>query len=89
MALDTNIKKPKTAEGSDMGRIKIRERRQGPRRSWLSSRLTRLIILSHLVGLIILVLGALAMNRFEAGLVEAKLDNFALARLDDFHRYVR
>lgn len=58
-----------------MGRIKIRERRQGPRRSWLSSRLTRLIILSHLVGLIILVLGALAMNRFEAGLVEAKLDN--------------
>ena len=58
-----------------MGRIKIGERRRGPRRSWLSSRLTRLIILSHLVGLIILVLGALAMNRFEAGLVEAKLDN--------------
>ncbi len=58
-----------------MGRIKIRERRQGPRRSWLRSRLTRLIILSNLVGLIILVVGSLAMNRFEAGLVEAKLDN--------------
>ena len=52
-----------------------RNRRRGPRRSLWTSRLTRNIFLSNLIGLIILVIGALAMNRFEAGLIDAKVDN--------------
>ena len=52
-----------------------RNRRRGPRRSLWTSRLTRNIFLSNLIGLIILVTGALAMNRFEAGLIDAKVDN--------------
>jgi len=39
------------------------------------SRLARLIFLSNLTGLIILILGATAMNRFEDGLIEAKVNN--------------
>ncbi len=45
------------------------------RRSLLTSRLTRVILLLNLIGLLILVFGALAMNRFEAGLIDAKVDN--------------
>jgi len=52
-----------------------RNRRRGPRRSLWTSRLTRNIFLSNLIGLIILVSGALAMNRFEEGLIDAKVDN--------------
>ena len=52
-----------------------RNRRRGPRRSLWTSRLTRNIFLSNLIGLIILVTGALAMNRFEDGLINAKIDN--------------
>jgi len=52
-----------------------RSRRRGPRRSLWTSRLTRNIFLSNLIGLIILVVGALAMNRFEEGLINAKVDN--------------
>lgn len=52
-----------------------RNRRRGPRRSLWTSRLTRNIFLSNLIGLIILVTGALAMNRFEDGLINAKVDN--------------
>jgi len=52
-----------------------RNRRRGARRSLWTSRLTRNIFLSNLIGLIILVSGALAMNRFEAGLINAKVDN--------------
>jgi len=52
-----------------------RSRRRGPRRSLWTSRLTRNIFLSNLIGLIILVAGALAMNRFEEGLINAKVDN--------------
>ena len=52
-----------------------RNRRRGPRRSLWTSRLTRNIFLSNLIGLIILVSGALAMNRFEDGLINAKVDN--------------
>ncbi len=52
-----------------------RNRRRGARRSFWTSRLTRVIFLSNLIGLIILVAGALAMNRFEAGLIDAKVDN--------------
>ena len=52
-----------------------RNRRRGARRSLWTSRLTRNIFLSNLIGLIILVAGALAMNRFEVGLINAKVDN--------------
>ena len=52
-----------------------RNKRRGPRRSLWTSRLTRNIFLSNLIGLIILVTGALAMNRFEEGLINAKVDN--------------
>ena len=54
---------------------KRRHRRRGARRSLWTSRLTRNIFLSNLIGLIILVSGALAMNRFEVGLIDAKVDN--------------
>lgn len=48
--------------------------RVGPRRSVLASRLTRAIFLSNLIGLLVLTLGSLALNRFEEGLIEAKVD---------------
>ena len=51
-----------------------REKRRGPRRSVLTSRLTRAIFLSNLIGLLVLALGSLAMNRFEEGIIEAKVD---------------
>lgn len=58
------------------GRLSRRpSRRRGPRRSLWTSRLTRNIFLSNLIGLIILVSGTLAMNRFEVGLINAKVDN--------------
>ncbi|WP_409432392.1 stimulus-sensing domain-containing protein [Litorimonas sp. RW-G-Af-16] len=60
---------------SERTRTKIRDRRRGPRRSLLTSRLTRNIFFSNIIGLMILVFGALAMNRFESGLIEAKVDN--------------
>ena len=49
-------------------------KRKGPRRSVLASRLTRAIFLSNLIGLLVLALGSLAMNRFEEGIIEAKVD---------------
>lgn len=51
-----------------------RDKRRGPRRSVLTSRLTRAIFVSNLVGLLVLALGSLAMNRFEEGLIDAKVD---------------
>ena len=69
----------KTSDSSSKGRFRLRtkstERRRGARRSLWTSRLTRNIFLSNLSGLLILVFGALAMNRFESGLIEAKVDN--------------
>ena len=41
----------------------------------LASRLTRAIFFSNLVGLLVLTLGSLAMGRFKAGLIDAKLEN--------------
>ena len=87
MVSDINIKKPKgQAPNEDKkrpakaGRMRLRERRRrqgrlGPRRSLISSRLTRVIFVSNLIGLIILLTGSLAMNRFEEGLINAKVDN--------------
>lgn len=52
-----------------------RNRRMGARRSLLTSRLTRVIFLSNLIGLLILIAGSLTMSRFEEGLINAKVDN--------------
>jgi len=69
MASDTNIKKRKTS------RKRRKNRRTGPRRSVLFSRLARAIFISNLVGLAILIAGSMAMNRFTSGLIDAKIDN--------------
>jgi len=76
MASDINTKKHKTAVSkAPSGRVKIRDRRVGPRRSLLTSRLTRNIFFSNLIGLIILVGGSLAMDRFQNSLIDAKIEN--------------
>ena len=84
MGSDINIEKSKakvaTRPASDdsathSGRVKIKNRRQGPRRSLLTSRLTRNIFLSNMIGLLILIVGALAMNRFQEGVIDTKLEN--------------
>lgn len=76
MASDINIKKPETqVPKTPAGRVKIRDRRIGPRRSLLTSRLTRNIFFSNLIGLVILVGGSLAMGRFQNGLIDAKVEN--------------
>lgn len=56
-------------------RVRLRSRRKGARRRLFSSRLTQVIFFSNLIGLLILVSGSLAMNRFESSLIEAKVDN--------------
>ncbi len=63
--------------GLRAARRKRERRRFTPRRFLLSSRLTQLILAANLVGLAILVAGALAMNRFEDGLIQGKVDNLA------------
>lgn len=68
MAKASDISSPKTKRRG-------RNRRVGARRSLLTSRLTRLICLSNLIGLLILIAGSLTMNRFEEGLINAKVDN--------------
>ena len=76
MASDINTKKPDNGVASSpSGRVKIRDRRIGPRRSLLASRLTRNIFFSNLIGLVILVGGSLAMGRFQNGLIDAKVEN--------------
>ena len=50
-------------------------RRFAPRRSLLLSRLTQLILLTNLIGVLVLTAGALTMSRFEDGLIGAKVDN--------------
>ena len=61
--------RPKSRSG------RLIDRRLGPRRSLLSSRLTRNIFLSNLIGLMVLVIGSLVVNRFEQSLVDAKVEN--------------
>lgn len=76
MASDINTKKHDAGvSGAPSGRVKIRDRRIGPRRSLLTSRLTRNIFFSNLIGLVILIGGSLAMSRFESGLIDAKVEN--------------
>lgn len=79
MASDINIKKAEPASVSDKPararRGREERRRFVPRRIPLSSRLTQLILAANLIGLGILVIGALAMGRFEQGLIDGKVDN--------------
>lgn len=53
----------------------MKEKRQGPRRSVVFSRLTRVIFLSHLFGLVILTIGSLTLNQYSKGLIEARIEN--------------
>lgn len=80
MVSDINIKKaeptasvPRTT--ARFWRRRNERRRFVPRRFLLSSRLTQLIFVANLIGLSILVIGSLAMSRFEEGLIEGKVDN--------------
>jgi len=66
MESDTNTAKPKRKKG---------RRPSGPRRSILFSRLTRVIFLSHLFGLVILMVGSLTLNQYTEGLIEARIEN--------------
>jgi len=79
MVSDINTKKADTASMPDkvsQMRNGFRKRRRfTPRRFLLSSRLTQLILAANLIGLSILVIGSLAMNRFEEGLIQGKVDN--------------
>ena len=71
MVSDTNIKKTKSLHR----RFNLKNRRRRPRRSLLFSRLSRLIIISNLIGLFILVAGSLAMNEFARSYLDAKMEN--------------
>ncbi len=51
-----------------------RRKKRGVRRFLMFSTLTRMIFLANLFGLIILITGALAINQFSRGLVDAKID---------------
>ena len=53
------------------------ERRSGARRFIAFSTLTRMIFLANLLGLIILIIGALTLNQFSRGLINAKIDNLS------------
>lgn len=52
-----------------------RKRARGVRRFIMFSTLTRMIFLANLLGLIILIAGALTLNQFSRGLIDAKIDN--------------
>ncbi len=72
MASDINIKKAKTFPS----RVTLKQQRR-PRRSVLFSRLSRMIIISNLIGLFILVTGSLAMNEFANSYFDAKMENLS------------
>lgn len=74
MESDTNIEKPERSIRKDKHRVRG-NRRVGPRRSILFSRLTRVIFLSHLFGLAILMVGALTLNQYSQGLIKARIEN--------------
>jgi len=50
---------------------------KGARRPAMFSRLARFIFLSNIVGLLILVCGAMTLQRFSQGLIEAKIENLS------------
>ena len=75
MASVTAIANPETATGPRTGTPP----RQAPRRrrswSWPGSRLGRLIVALNLLGLTILIGGALVLNELSRGLIHAKIDS--------------
>jgi two-component system sensor histidine kinase ChvG len=61
------------------GRASARGAEHGGPRRWLpGSRLGRLIIALNLVGLVILIVGALVLNEFRAGLIQARTDSLRI-----------
>jgi len=78
MVSDTNIKKSRfSRKDRHMRDRRLRDRRLGARRPAMFSRLARFIFLSNIVGLLILVCGAMTLQRFSQGLIEAKIENLS------------
>ena len=76
MASATDIAKP---ERRWFGKARVRTAPRESRRRWLpGSRLGRLIIALNLVGLIILIVGALVLNEFRQGLIQARTESLRL-----------
>ena len=76
MASATDIAKP---ERRWFGKSRVRTAPLESRRRWLpGSRLGRLIIALNLVGLIILIVGALVLNEFRQGLIQARTESLRL-----------
>ena len=69
MALATDIGNP------DPARARTRGRRAADRIPLTGSRLGRLILLLNLLGMVVLIAGALVFNEFRRGLVTARLDS--------------
>ncbi len=80
MASDINIKRHKAIsdkgldKGLDRG-LKQAASRPERSRSFARSSLSRAILLSNLVGLLILIIGALTLNEVRRGLIDTKLQN--------------
>jgi two-component system sensor histidine kinase ChvG len=74
MASVTDIAKPERPGVGGMVRTRL-GRRPDSWPMWLGSRLGRLIIGLNLLGLTILIVGALAMNELSKGLINAKIDS--------------
>ena len=76
MASATATAKP---ERRWFGKARVRTAPRESRRRWLpGSRLGRLIIALNLVGLIILIVGALVLNEFRQGLIQARTESLRL-----------
>ena len=76
MASDTSTRNAEPDATAAPARSRPRDRRRfAPRRALLLSRLTQLILVSNLIGVLVLTAGALTLSRFEDGLIEAKADN--------------
>ncbi len=73
MESDTNIRKLKVRKALQW--FKRRERQHGSQRLIIFSPLTRVIFLSHLFGLMILILGSLTLNQYTQGLITARIGN--------------
>src|SRR5262245_34616207 len=73
---------------SATGTAKPERKRRSYRSRWLpGSRLGRLIIALNLLGLAILITGALVLNELRRGLVNARIDSLTTRRADgDRHR---
>jgi two-component system sensor histidine kinase ChvG len=76
MASATATAKP---ERRWFGKARVTAAPSGGRRRWLpGSRLGRLIIALNLIGLVILIVGALVLNEFRQGLIQARTDSLRI-----------